>query len=136
VDDAAQYVERILHRYFEEKKVVLRTAEGLSFEQPRSKTIEREINSLFDQNRAGTSCWLADHQDRWLTIYPNRQAQFHDQGNHIYQLENITPEFALHLFNLLSEGQVETLQSEMNLIGSLPDSTVKGYAEDSLLKSE
>jgi phospholipase C len=134
VDDAALYVERILRDFFQESKVILRTANGLSFEQPDRTTMEREINLFFERNVPTTTCWLVDQEDRWLTLYPDQQIDFYDPvSGTFYELNDVTPESIPGLLNLLREGKIEALQAKMKFVGSLQDLIVKRNKEESVI---
>lgn len=69
VDDLGLFADRVLRRFFDSHEVILRTAADLSVEEPDAAALGRALDELFARPEPAARIWLADHQDRWLTIY-------------------------------------------------------------------
>jgi hypothetical protein len=112
VDDASLVAEWFLRKYFQDRIVILRTAEGFSFAQPDESPIRSAVEALFAQTDPGANAWLADHQDRWLTIYSDGRATFQDQETEgVFSIDNVDKELALRLIDQMKAGDIFVVRS-------------------------
>jgi hypothetical protein len=112
VDDATLVASWFLRKYIQDHNVILHTLDGFSLAQPEDSTIRTAIEALFNQGNPEANLWLADHLDRWLTIYADGRVIFNDQepaGD--FSSENVDLETALLLANLMKSGELFTLRS-------------------------
>jgi len=111
VDDLMRFVDKVLRRYWEGHQVVLRTATGLSIEQPGEAALRGALAELFAQPEPGARVWLADHRDRWLTAYANGRVTLHDQEpGGVFVVDEVDRARAVEMFRQLAEGDVEGLR--------------------------
>jgi hypothetical protein len=112
IDDAANYVDLILRKYYEDKNVILRTADGYSIEQPDEASVHAAIAWLFDHPDSDNQVWLSDHQDRWLGINSDGQIIFYDQGpEQKSSLERIDLNQVMQLFKDMKAGNVQAIRN-------------------------
>ena len=117
-DDLGPYVSWALHKYFETPRVVLRDADGASLEQPSAAALRRALERFVDEEAAGADpdarLWLADHRDRWLTLYRGGRITFHDRNpERVLEQSDVGLEAALALFLLLRAGDLQALRRRL-----------------------
>jgi phospholipase C len=111
VDDLSRYADRVVRLFFDSHKVILRTAAGASVEQPDEAILGDALDELFIQPDPTARIWLADHQDRWLTVYANGRATFHDRDvDEELALLSVNRPRALGLLALLQVGDIRALR--------------------------
>ncbi|MDD3827245.1 MAG: alkaline phosphatase family protein [Anaerolineae bacterium] len=112
VDDLAHFVDLALRRYYEGRSVVLRTAAGASLERPDSDALRAALDELFDHLQPAARLWLADHRDRWLTVYGDGRATLHDRDPEaLLALDGVDRAMALRLLEWLKAGDLRALRS-------------------------
>ncbi|NLF10442.1 MAG: alkaline phosphatase family protein [Anaerolineaceae bacterium] len=112
VDDLAHFVDLALRRYYEGRGVVLRTAAGASLERPDSDALRAALDELFDHREPAARLWLADHRDRWLTVYGDGRATLHDRDPEaLLALDGVDRAMALRLLEWLKAGDLRALRS-------------------------
>lgn len=112
IDDATLVASWFLRKYIQDHNVILHTSDGLSLAQPNDSTIHTAIEALFNQDDPEANLWLADHLDRWLTIYADGRVVFNDQepvGD--FSSENVDLGSALLLVNLMKVEDISALRS-------------------------
>jgi phospholipase C len=111
VDDLAHFVDLVLRRYYEGRSVILRTAAGASVGRPESSELRAALNELFAQPDPAAHIWLADHRDRWLTIYAGGRATLHDRDpDRLLTLDGVDGTSALQLLQWLEAGDLRSLR--------------------------
>ena len=111
VDDATLVAGWFVHKYIEDHNVILHTADGFSLAQSDESAIRTAIEGLFKGADPQARAWLADHQDRWLTLYSADRVVFYDQEpEEIFSTEGVDPESVLLLLNLMKAGDISTLR--------------------------
>jgi phospholipase C len=111
VDDATLVAGWFVHKYIEDHNVILHTADGFSLAQPDEPAIRTALEALFRQADADARAWLADHQDRWLTIYSDGRVIFYDQEpDGTFSAEDVDLESALMLVNLIKAGDISAVR--------------------------
>lgn len=112
VDDLAHFVDLALRRYYEGRSVVLRTASGASLERPGPDALQAAIDELFAPPDPEAHLWLADHRDRWLTVYAGGRATLHDRDPEaLLALDGLNRATALRLLEWLKAGDLRALRS-------------------------
>lgn len=112
VDDATLVIDWFLRKYVQDPNVILHTVDGLSFAQPDETTIQAAVDALFAHTDPVANVWLADHQDRWLTIYQDGRAILHDQEpKEVIHIEKSDPEMALALLKQMKAGDFSAVRS-------------------------
>ncbi|HSJ52252.1 MAG TPA: alkaline phosphatase family protein [Anaerolineae bacterium] len=111
VDDLAHFVDLVLRRYFQGRGVILRTTTGASLERPGSDAMQDAIDELFSRPDPAARIWLADHRDRWLTVYRDGRATLHDrEPDALRARDGVDPATALGLLALLKAGDLPALR--------------------------
>lgn len=118
-DDAMILADYFLRKVLEDRSVTLRTAGGLSFDHPEDATLRAAIEALFTRRDNFSNAWLADHKDRWLTVYSDGRAIFHDQDPQgVFFIEHVDRQLALQLFNRMKEGDLSTIRRTFGQSGT------------------
>ena len=92
--------------------MILHSADGFSYAQPDETTIRTAFDALFAHTDPAANVWLADDQDRWLTIYQDGRAILHDQEpKEVFHIEKSDPEMALALFKQMKAGDFSAVRS-------------------------
>jgi phospholipase C len=111
VDDLGLFADRVLHRFFDSHKTILRTTAGLSVQEPGAADLGQALDEVFAQSEAAARIWLTDHQDRWLTIYADGRATLDDQDpDRTLALAHVSRQRALELLALLQAGEIRDLR--------------------------
>ncbi len=111
VDDLALFVDLVLRRYFEGRSVILRTADGASVERPEPEALQAAFDELRTHPDPAARIWLADHKDRWLTLYADGRATLHDQDPEaLLSLDGVDRATALRLLESLRTADVAALR--------------------------
>jgi phospholipase C len=113
IDDLGVFGDRVLRRFFDSHKVILRTAAGASLEQPDPAALASALDELPAAGHGDPSAriWLADFRDRWLTVYGDGRATFQDESSdQELTLRSVSRPRALELLGLLKAGEIRRLR--------------------------
>jgi phospholipase C len=111
VDDLAHFVDLVLRRYYEGRSAILRTAAGASLERPAAPALQTALDELFSRPDPEARLWLADHRDRWLTVYGDGRVTLHDRDpDRLSALDGVDQSFALQLLQWLAAGDLRSLR--------------------------
>ena len=120
-DDLGPYVAWALNRYFATPRVILRDAEGNSLEQPSAQALRAALERLFE-GAADGRVWMADPQDRWLTIDGDGRVTFHDrEPEQVLERGDAGLEEALSLLLLLRNGELEEVRRRLQPAPQRPE---------------
>jgi len=115
VDDLMLFVDRVLRRWVEGHRIILRTAGGESIEQPDQADLAAaldELGTLAARQGRVPYFWLADHQDRWLTVEPGGRVTFDEQAaGPVPTLHDQSRDRTLELLALFCAGDISRLRA-------------------------
>jgi hypothetical protein len=111
VDDAALVADWFLRKFIQDHNVILHTSDGVTFAHPNEPVLRTAVEGIFSQQDPGANVWLADYQDRWITIYSDGRATFHDQEPEgFFSIENVDPVKALKLFTQMKDEKISAVR--------------------------
>lgn len=111
IDDATHYVDLVLRKYYEDKNTVLRTADDFSIEQPDDSAIHSAITGLFDHPETSRQVWMADYEDRWLSLFSDGHVFLFDlDPEQNFSIEKISLDQAIQLFKDMRDGNLQDIR--------------------------
>jgi hypothetical protein len=112
MDDAALVADWFLRKFIQDHNVLLHTADGFTFARPVEPVLRTAIEASFAQQDSDMNVWLADDQDRWLTIYSDGRITFHDQEPEgVYSIEKVDPAMLIRLVDQFRDGDISAVRS-------------------------